>query len=327
LDGNHLAGTEHRLKELRGVREAALPGLALVAYDPEWMVITDLIPCEDGHAQERALLGQVLPLVGPKDAWVADRNFCTTAFLFGIARRRAFFAIRQHGQTLTWKRLGKRRYRGRSATGKVFEQALELRDGEDILKVRRITVELDKPTRDGDLEIHILTNIPAADADALAIAELYRSRWTIETAFAEIAAVLNNEIDTLAYPKAALFGFGVGLVAYGVLSVIKGALRAAHGAERVEQEVSGYYLAEELAGTYRGMMIAIPAAHWRVFGRMSAAELARLLKEWAGKVRLAAFRKHPRGPKKPAAKKKKARADKGTHVATARLLKKRKRIA
>src|SRR5205085_5870979 len=131
LDGNHLAATRHRLKELRALRSGPLPGQALVVYDPQWLLVTDVVPCEDGHAQERALLGEVLPLVQPKDAWVADRNFCTTDFLFGIARRRAFFVIRQHGQTLTWKRLGKRRYRGRSATGKVFEQAVELRDGGD----------------------------------------------------------------------------------------------------------------------------------------------------------------------------------------------------
>jgi hypothetical protein len=321
LDGNHLAGTERRLKELRGRSEAALPGQALVVYDPEWGMTTDVIPCEDGHAQERALLGQVLPLVQPGDAWVADRNFCTTDFLFGIAGRQAFFIIRQHGQTLTWKLVGRRRPCGRGPTGRVFEQAVELTDGQgSVLTARRITVELDEPTREGDTEIHILTNLPAEDADAPAVAELYRGRWTIETAFAEIAAVLDNEIATLAYPKAALFGFCVGLVAYDVLGVIKGALRAAHGAE----EVSGYYLADEVAGTYRGMMIAIPAKHWRAFGRMTAGELGRVLKVLAGKVRLAAFRKHPRGPKKRV--KKKPRANKGNHVATARLLETRKRI-
>ena len=152
-DGNHLGGTEHRLKELRGVREAVLPGLVLAAYDPQWMVITDVIPCEDGHAQKCALLGEVLPLVQPQDAWIADRNFCTTNFLCGIAARRAFFVIRQHGQTLTWRRVGQRRYRGRSGTGQVFEQAIELGDGNGgILKARRITVTLDQPTRDGDRE-------------------------------------------------------------------------------------------------------------------------------------------------------------------------------
>ena len=35
LDGNHLAGTEHRIKELRALRAGALPGQALVVLDPD----------------------------------------------------------------------------------------------------------------------------------------------------------------------------------------------------------------------------------------------------------------------------------------------------
>ena len=37
--------------------------------------------------------------------------------------------------------------------------------------VHRVTVELDKPTRDGEAAIHILTNLPAEDADARIVAE------------------------------------------------------------------------------------------------------------------------------------------------------------
>lgn len=323
LDGNHLAATEHRLQELRRLAAGPLPGHALVVLDPEWMLVTDVLCCEDGHAQERALLGEVLPLVRPREAWIADRNFCTTDFLFGIAARRAYFIIRQHAQTLDWQNVGKRHSRGRGATGQVFEQRVELHhpDGR-VLRARRITVALDQPTRDGDTEIHILTNLPADKADAQAVAEAYRRRWTIETAFGEMAEVLDNEINTLAYPKAALFGFCVGLVAYNVLGAVKGALRAAHGVEKVQDEVSGYYLADEVAGTYRGMMIAIPEKHWRRFGRMSAAELAQTLKHLAAKVKLTAFRKHPRGPKKPAAKR--VRRKDQPHVSTARVLAQRK---
>jgi hypothetical protein len=326
LDGNHLAATEHRLRELRRLAAAPLPGHALVALDPEWMLVTDVLCCADGHAQERALLGDVLPRVRPRDAWVADRNFCTTDFLFGIAARRAYFVIRQHAQTLSWQTVGQRRSRGRCATGRVFEQRVALRHpGGRALKARRITVVLDQPTRDGDTAIHILTNLPAGAADARAVAEVYRRRWTIEAAFGEMAAVLANEIDTLAYPKAALFGFCVGLVAYNVLAAVKAALRAAHGVEKVRAEVSGYYLADEVAGTYRGMMIAIPEKHWRVFGRMSAAELARTLKQLAARVKLAAFRKHPRGPKKPAAAR--VRKKNQPHVSTARVLAQREKVA
>ena len=51
LDGNHLSGTEHRLKEMRTERAAALPGKSLVVLDPRCRAMQDLFPIEDGHAQ------------------------------------------------------------------------------------------------------------------------------------------------------------------------------------------------------------------------------------------------------------------------------------
>ena len=183
LDGNHLPGTEHRLQELRTIRAGALPGHALVVLDPRLMLATDVILCEDGHAQERSLLDQVLETVAAKDLWIADRNFCTTDFLFGIARRRGFFVIRQHASTLRWVFVGKRRGCGRIDTGKVFEQTiLATNDVGEVLILRRITVLLDQPTRDGETELHVLTNVPVKDARAKVIADLYRRRWTIEKA-------------------------------------------------------------------------------------------------------------------------------------------------
>src|SRR5438270_3225805 len=111
LDGNHLAGTEHRLKELRTIGAGALPGKALVVLDPEAMLVCDVFPCEDGHAQERSLLGSVLETVRAGEVWIADRNFCTTDFLFGIARRDGCFVIRQHGATLFIESMGLRAVR------------------------------------------------------------------------------------------------------------------------------------------------------------------------------------------------------------------------
>ena len=66
LDGNHLAGTEHRLKELRTTGAGALPGKALVVLDPQAMLVGDVFCCEDGHAQERSLLGEVLEFRTPR---------------------------------------------------------------------------------------------------------------------------------------------------------------------------------------------------------------------------------------------------------------------
>ena len=184
LDGNHLPGSEHRIKELRTIGAGALPGHALVVLDPRLMLATDVVLCEDGHAQERSLLDQIVAKVAAKDLWIADRNFCTTDFLFGIAGRGGFFVIRQHASTLHWTFVGKRRACGRIATGKVFEQTIRAsNDAGEILFLRRVTVLLDQPTRDGETELHILTNVPAKDAKARTIADLYRKRWTIETAF------------------------------------------------------------------------------------------------------------------------------------------------
>jgi IS4 transposase len=319
LDGNHLPGTEHRLKELRTTRAGALPGHALVVLDPRLMLATDVVLCEDGHAQERSLLDRVLEFVAAKDLWIADRNFCTTDFLFGIARRDGFFVIRQHASTLHWEFVGKRRACGRIDTGKVYEQTIRATDDTgEILFLRRVTVLLDQPTRDGDTELHLLTNVPAKDARAKVIAELYRRRWTIETAFQELEATLNSEINTLGYPKAALFAFCVALVAYNVLSTLKAALRSVHGEEKVAEEVSGYYVADEIQMTHRGMMIAIPEDEWAVFHDLPPVELAEVLIRLARAVALPKFRKHPRGPKKP--KPEKQSGAKIKHVATAKIL-------
>jgi IS4 transposase len=319
LDGNHLAGTEHRVPATRTTRAAALPGQSLVVLDPATMLVIDVVPCEDAHAQERSLIDQVLPGVEPGDLWIADRNFCTTDFLFGIARRDAFFVIRQHASTLHWTFVGKRRACGRIDTGKVYEQTIRAtNDGGEILILRRVTVLLDRPTRDGETELHLLTNVPVKDARAKVIADLYRRRWTIETAFQELEATLNSEITTLGYPKAALFAFCVALVSYNVLSTLKAALRSVHGEDVVAEEVSGFYVADEIQMTHRGMMIAIPEDEWVVFHDLTPVELADVLVRLARSVSLPKLRKHPRGPKKP--KPKKQSGAKIKHVATAKIL-------
>ena len=248
LDGSHLEATEHRIDELRTTWAAPLPGQGLVVLDQPTMTVTDVLLCEDGQAQERSLLPEVLSLVQAKDLWLGDRNFCTYGFLFGLATRRACFVIRPHG-SMGGQLLGQRKSRGRCETGLVYEQRLRLRhdDGQE-LDVRRVTVELDKPTEDGDTEIHILTNVPAKDATAAQVAELYRQRWTIEGLFGEVRQTLDCEIKTLAYPKAALFAFCVGLLAVNAVAVLKAALRVVHG-EKQAVNLSAYYLTLEIRET------------------------------------------------------------------------------
>ena len=120
-----------------------------------------------------------------------------------------------------------------------------------------------------------------------------------------------------------MLSFCVALLTFNVVSVVKSALAAAHGAKLQREHISGYYLAGELAAAYHGMMIAVAPAEWTPhFALLTPAELAATLKTLAAKVRPDRFRKNVRGPKKPFPKR--SSAKRHPHVSTARILAQRK---
>jgi IS4 transposase len=316
LDGNALAGTHHRLKPLRGVAAAALPGKSLVVLDPALGLAIDVFPCEDGHAQERSLLGEVLDTVEANDLWIEDRNFCTRGFIFGIAERDAFVLVREH-KGLPWTALTELAYAGRVATGQVYQQEIHIEEDGQTLRLRRIVIRLDKPTRDGETEVVLLTNV--WDVGVLTLAELYLERWSIESLFHVLTMTLNCEQSALGYPKAALFAFCVTLVAYNVLATVKAALRSVHGGAKVEAEVSLPLVTEHVCRNYTGMMVGLPAEEWLLFRDMQAKEMADFLRELAAKVSLDKVRKATTKPKKTA-KTKPPFDPSQPHISTARLL-------
>ncbi len=231
LDGNHWQATQHRIEELRTIWDAPLPGTALVVWDQMTQLVSDVFLTEDGHAQERSLIAEVLETVTKDDLWIMDRNFCTLKFLFGIWAKNARFVARQHGQ---WKGefLGKPRLKGTTERGeKVYEQQLQFTFQGHTRNVRRITVKLSQPMRDGSTELHILMNLPPREAPAMQVADLYQKRWTIETVFLQLKTALQCEINTLGYPKAALFTFCVALLLQNTLSMLLGS-RCARGRGR-----------------------------------------------------------------------------------------------
>ena len=108
------------------------------------------------------------------------------------------------------------------------------------------------------------------------------------------------------------------LVSFNILSTVKAALKVVHGIDKIEAGLSDYYLVEEVQGTFRGMMIALPAPVWSPFIQMSPIQFALTLQDWAAFVNLKRFSSSPRGPKKPKAKP--AYDPKHPHIATAKLL-------
>jgi hypothetical protein len=318
LDGNCLAASEHRLKPLRATAAGPLPGKSLVVVDPQLNMAIDVFPCADGHTQERALLGEVIPTVEAGDVWVADRNFCVSQFLFEIHRKQAFFIIRQHGN-LNTNPLEKYKFIGASETGDLYDQAVQLTSANGATwTLRRVTVKLKAKTRNGDTTLVLLTNLPSVAADASAIAALYRMRWGIETIFQKLENHLNSEIETLGYPQAALFGFCLALVAFNLYAVVMAALRAAHPTHDIDSTVSEYYLANEIATTMTGLNIAVSDDEWAPFAQASTEQLAGYLLILAQYVDLRKLLKTTRGPKKPPTPRTKFKGK--PHVSTARLL-------
>ena len=325
LDGNWLAATEHRLKELRTLGAGPLPGKSLVVLDPALQLAIDVFPCADGHTQERALLDDVLPTVRAGDLWIEDRNFCTCKWLFGVAARGAHFLVREHRTNVPWEAVSELQYVGRTENAAVWEQRVRVVDPSTgkALTVRRLELHLDQPTRDGERVVALLTNVSKKKATALRLGELYRRRWSIETLFQILEKALASEQPSLGYPSAALFAFCLSLVAYNVLAVIKAALRVTHGPEQVEQGVSLYYVALEMSQVYHGMMIAVPAEHWERLQAFTPVEMAQFLKEVAANARLRRYARQPRGPKKPPPKRTKKKNQ--PHVSTARILEARRK--
>ncbi len=295
-------------------------------YEPMLGLVTDVIPCEDGHAQERSLFQDVLKTAVPGDLWIADRNFCTREFLGELDHRGASFVIREHqGFPFEIQRaLGAEH---RTPSGHVAEQRVRFEDTNgSVHECRRLRLKLKEATRDGETLLYILTNLPRQAAPTAKVAELYRQRWTLETAFKHIEAyfTFRNQYAGLSQGyiaglTSALFGFCLALVAYNVLAVVLAALRGVHGQDKIDQEFSLYYMANEIATTHNGMMIAIPESEWCIFATMSAPELARTLMGLAQHVRLEAFRKSPTRARKTRSKS--DQPPKKGHVSTAKVIK------
>jgi IS4 transposase len=321
LDGNHLAATDHRLKETRDTTAAPLPGKTLVVYSPRHDAIVDCFPIEDGHAQERSALDEVLETIRSRQLWVADRNFCTLKFLYGLAASGAAFIIRQHGQVVG-QPLGKIREVGKTETAVIYEQKFQLPEYQgSSLVVRRIIVKLHQPTRDGDYQMMLLTNLSRDEADAVTIAEEYRKRWRIETVMQVLTESLRCEIKPLCYPKAALFGFAISLVMYNALSIVRSAIQAEQGRDTSES-LSHYYLALEIAQASDGLLVVLPPSRWTAVRDVSPDQLAQAMRRVVRNIDCTYYCKCPRGPKKP--KLKPTHARRKVHLSTKKLLDQRR---
>lgn len=317
LDGNHLAATQNRLADLAGL-PAALPGQAMVLRDQATGVFLRVLLHDDGHANERSLHPQLLGWCGTNDVVIADSCFCTEAFLMGMRRRGAGVVVRHHSG-VGLPPLGERRDCGRVATGRVYETRVCY--AQTPWEFRLVEVELDRPTREGQRTIGVLTDVAEERLSAVEVAAKYQQRRTIETAFQELAEGLRGEVETLAYPKAALFAFGLAVSVYNLLQVVRQAIGRQTESE-TPIEVSPVLLGQEVSSYAAGLGAALEGNPQLPTPGWNAARLRAWVDELAARLAAPRYAKSQRGHRKQP--RPKPQPAKGSHTATARILEQRR---
>ena len=320
IDGKKLNGTEHRLEETRFMKSAPLPGMLLAMLDTRTELFVDIACEKDAYSCERKVVLPLMDRLQSRCLYLADRNFCDGPLIDRFLQAETFFVVRHHGRSPRWRKItGCRRTKVGSDGhgGTVYEQEIEvsLPDG-TWHRLRRITVKLAKPTRDGDRELHVLTNLPKK-VSAVVVANAYRQRWTIETCLGHVSQALNAEINTLAYPGAALLCFCLALVLFNILSCLKSLLEQ-HARGSKQTKLSYYYLALEVAEARLGMKITIEDDHWKTYAEMSLAEFVAWAKSICKAANSRPYRKHVRGEKRPPPKR--TSGKRRPHVSTQRIL-------
>ena len=228
IDGNVLSGTDHRIEPLdhlvgRVARHVAGDLRARHRDDHR-------ADPRGGRAYPGAGVLDRIP-IDPGRLYIADRNFCVRSLLFRITAAPAFFLVRWHRSSLPFRATSRLHRRGRCRSGQIIEQTIEVSDETGVAHpLRRIVLKLDEPTRDGETEIVLITNLPA-EVPAAACCAAYGDRWEIEGHYQTMTDLLHCEIPSLGHPRAALFAFSMSAVAGNALAVLKGNLRVAHGEE------------------------------------------------------------------------------------------------
>jgi hypothetical protein len=290
----------------------------VVQFDPASGLCTDVVASKDAYASEQILATALFERAEPNDVFVADRHFATTQAFLQLASQGAYLLVREHLPQLVLQTLGKARKVGRVETGLVWEQPVELTDKQSgqTIRVRRITIKLDQPTENGDTEIRLLTNLPKR-VSTLKVARLYRKRWTIESHIDVIKNDLHGEIESLGKPSAAIFALCMSMVAANALAVVKRAIEAEHG-DALAQQLSGYYLADEIAGNYRAIDALLEQPELDRLAVQAPQAFWRWCRHTARHIRPAAFTAQPRGPKLMPPKR--ASGKRRHHYSTQRLL-------
>jgi len=295
LDGTMPDGSEHRLSALRDLRAAGLPAKAVVVYDLATGVCERAAVSEDAYAGEKPLAEALVDEARPGELYVGDRGFCTVRIMGRIIDRGAAFVVRELAHDMVYDDRRPERRRKESLVGEA-QVSLRCRERDCAWRLRRIHVHLDEPTRDGDREVRLLTNLPTS-FKARDVADLYRRRWQVERYFHLVKRELHGQLPSLGEPRAAIFALCAALAAGNVLAWIKSLTRGKRGGD--EPALSGYYLALEISRGYAAVEALTGERDWQALAALSDRGFQKWAARLADAVDWSRYVTHPRGPKHP----------------------------
>ncbi len=251
---------------------------ALPVYDPDLGMIVDLLPVERGRAHERAFVGALLETVRPGELWIVDGRFDTDAIVSGWPRRGGAFVLCEYGGAAACRPLGGWRDAGRLDTGYLREQAVGIAgDGDAAGTLRRI--EWRDHTLDGSpgATVAVLTNLPAGQFDARQVMQLARRRWR-DALPLPLDPVTGGAPFGGVPARASLLASGIAALAYNAFSVMTRVVGGALTLDERDAERVPSHIADGVAATYAGMMIALPPDWWRRYDQLPAAALGQMVR-------------------------------------------------
>ena len=296
IDGTQPEGSEHRLGVLRACGPAGLPAQLVMSFDPDRSLCVDAEAAEDAYASESSLAAKLFSRATAGELYVADRAYSSSSLFGVLVDRQADFVIREIS-SLAVCNASRLRKVGHLDGGRVLEQQVivtQPKTGRE-LTLRRIVFRLASPTQKGEPEIRLLTTL-GQEFSAVKIAELYGHRWSIETQINRVKHILQGEIVSLGKPRAAIFVLCLAMVASNAIAAAESLIREHH---EEGNDLSGYYLADEIAAHYRSISRLVSPDGWQSVKSMTDRAFSAWLSYLAKQIRPVAFRKHPRGPKKP----------------------------
>ncbi|WP_176050149.1 transposase [Burkholderia sp. BCC1644] len=256
-------------------RDAAAGGArVLPVYDPDLGMIVDLLPCERGRSHERAFVGALLETVRPGELWIVDGRFDTDAILSGWPRRGGAFVLREYGRSAAWRPLGDWREAGAFGDGRIREQSVGMA-GEGGVSGAFRRIEWHRAEAPGDI-VTLLTDLPAERFDAPQVVALSCRRWRDALPLA-LESVTGGAPFGAVPARAALLASGIMAFAYNAFSVMTRVVGGALDLDARDAERLPSLIADGVAATYAGMMIALPPDWWARYDQLPATTLGQIV--------------------------------------------------